>query len=439
VKLRRERSWRTRGALWITGLLAGLMIALLIGAWAMLRLLRPVDGEWAQTLHLGPWQRAISMPAVIRLATHPVTLRLLEGRTLRTPFGRVAIAPDGPDAWRATCAPCALRGIGLPGDAVRLTRLVFTLARDADMNLQGDFALGEPAHAVRGRWRALLTPQQLELNVQGDVAPIADAFALFASTIPELPRAQVDGLMRFDLRLRLPERTLEFHPRLDGFRVAGLGTEALLNAAPNCNADGAAPAGGFGTWLPRAVIAAEDQRFHEHTGYDLDEIGNALSFEPQRGASTLSQQLARLVYTGGARGHARKLRELLYAVELDRTLGKARVMHLYLSLVPWGQGRCGAHAAAAQLLHKRVDKLTPAEAAWLASLLHNPDLELARFDARGEVNAARVRWVLSQMRPVPRLPKPPARGGAARSVSPDDATAAPPAPIQQALALALAR
>lgn len=428
-------SWRVRWALWIGGVSLGLVLALGVGAWAMLRLLRPADGEWSETLHVGPWRRAISMPTVIRLATHPMTLRLLEGRTLRTPFGRVAFAPDGPDGWRAVCAPCALRGIGLPGDAVRLTRLELTLARDADMNLQGDFALGEPAHAVRGRWRAVLTQQQLEVNAQGDVTPIADAFALFASSIPELPRAQVDGLMRFDLRLRLPERTLQFRPRLDGFRVAGLGTEALMNAAPNCEADAVVPAGGFGTWLPRAVIAAEDQRFHEHPGYDLDEIAQALSFEPQRGASTLSQQLARLVYTGGARGHTRKLRELLYAVELDRTLGKARVLHLYLSLVPWGNGRCGAQAAAAQLLHKRVDKLTPAEAAWLASLLHNPDLELARFEARGEINAARVRWVLSQMRPLPRPPKPPARGDAA----PPDTTAAPAAPLQKALALALAR
>lgn len=429
------KSWRVRWALWIVGVSLGLVLALGVGAWAMLRLLRPADGEWAETLHVGPWQRAISMPTVIRLATHPMMLRVLEGRTLRTPFGRVAFAPDGPDAWRAICAPCALRGIGLPGDAVRLTRLEFTLARDADMNLQGDFALGEPGHAVRGRWRAVLTQQQLEVTAQGDVTPIADAFALFASAIPELPRAQVDGLMRFDLRLRLPERTLQFRPRLDGFRVAELGTETLLNAAPNCGTDAAVPAGGFGTWLPRAVIAAEDQRFHEHTGYDLDEIAHALSFEPQRGASTLSQQLARLVYTGGARGHTRKLRELLYAVELDRTLGKARVLHLYLSLVPWGNGRCGAQAAAAQLLHKRVDKLTPAEAAWLASLLHNPDLELARFEARGEINTARVRWVLSQMRPLPRMPKPPARGDAA----PPDTTAAPVAPLQKALALALAR
>jgi len=60
------------------------------------------------------------------------------------------------------------------------------------------------------------------------------------------------------------------------------------------------------------------------------------------GGSSLSQQLAKLIYTGDGRDHGRKLRELLYAVELDRTLGKARVLNLYLALAPWGNGVCGA-------------------------------------------------------------------------------------------------
>lgn len=410
--------------------LAGLLLAALGSAFAMLRLLRPVDGEWAETLHLGPWQRQVSVPALIRLATHPVMLRVLEDRALRTPFGRVRLAADGPDGWRGECAPCALRGIGVPGDPVRLKRIGFTLSRDADMNLHGRFALGEEARAVRGRWRAVLTPQQLLIEASADDTPVADAFALFAASIPELPRAQIDGRLRFDLDLRLPARTLRFRPQVDGLRVAGLGTEVLMNAVPSCAGSVPVPASGFGTWLPRAVIAAEDQRFFEHTGYDADEIASAMSFEPQRGASTLSQQVARLVYTGGAHGHVRKLRELLYAVELDRTLGKARVMHLYLSLVPWGEGRCGAHAAAWHLLHKRADRLTPAEAAWLASLLHNPDLELARWSASGAVNGPRLRWVMSQLRP---LPKPPARAAA------NTAAGATAGPVQQALTLALAR
>ena len=76
------------------------------------------------------------------------------------------------------------------------------------------------------------------------------------------------------------------------------------------------------------MIAAEDQRFFEHAGYDLAELGAALEPQPgqqrvERGGSTLSQQLAKLLVTGDERSPARKLRELLYAVEMEQTLGKA--------------------------------------------------------------------------------------------------------------------
>jgi len=122
---------------------------------------------------------------------------------------------------------------------------------------------------------------------------------------------------------------------------------------------------------------------------------------PQRGASTLSQQVARLVYTGGAHGHVRKLRELLYAVELDRVLGKARVLHLYLAIAPWGDGQCGAAAAAQHYLHKPVDRLTPIEAAWLASLLHGPDRDAARWTQQGRIDTRRVGWVVAQLPALP--------------------------------------
>lgn len=127
----------------------------------------------------------------------------------------------------------------------------------------------------------------------------------------------------------------------------------------------------------------------------MQEIGAAWSLNQRhhdaaRGGSTLSQQLAKLIYAGDDRHHLRKLRELLYAVELDRTLGKARVLHLYLAMAPWGEGRCGAAAAARHYLNKRVDRLTPTEAAWLASLLRHPD--------QGATNVEHMAWVIAHLR-----------------------------------------
>ncbi len=91
-----------------------------------------------------------------------------------------------------------------------------------------------------------------------------------------------------------------------------------------------------------------------------------------RGGSTLTQQLAKLVYTGDDRDPSRKLRELLYAVEMEETLGKARILQIYLAIAPWGPGVCGAERAAQLYLGKPASRVDPLEAAWLAGLLRNP-------------------------------------------------------------------
>jgi hypothetical protein len=280
------------------------------------------------------------------------------------------------------------------------------------MDLFGEFVLvrngaadRDAQAAVRGEWSVRNGVQQVDVSLRLRDTPLVHALGLFADRLPELERARIDGRVSAEVNWQWPSRTLVVKPRITGFVVAGLGTEALLDALPGC----AAPAGtaGYGTWLPRAVLAAEDQRFFEHTGYDLVELGAAFSSEPRdgvtrRGASTLSQQLAKLIYTGDRPSHLRKLRELLYAVELDRTLGKARVLSLYLALAPWGMGECGAGAAAARYLGQSVPELDPLDAAWLASLLRNPDAELAQMARSGQANHERVRWIVEHLRPVNR-------------------------------------
>ncbi|HEV7915814.1 MAG TPA: biosynthetic peptidoglycan transglycosylase [Albitalea sp.] len=381
----------------------GLVITLVIAGWGAARTLRAAPGEWSHPLQWGPWRVEASVPTMLRLATHPVLLQHLSGRTLPTPFGPVQWrAGTQPNHWQAVCAPCRLRLPELGDDVIVLTRVQVDAHRRAQDDWRGEFSLGDAPHAVSGRWTAGFDGHGATLSLTLPDAPIADAYRLFAAQIPELQRAQIDGRLRLDAQLRLPQRELRVQPQLDGFRVAGLGTEALLDAATAC---GLLPARGFGTWLPRAVVAAEDQRFFEHPGYDLREISAAWSLNQRerstaRGGSTLSQQLAKLVYAGDDRDHLRKLRELLYAVELDRTLGKARVLHLYLAIAPWGDGRCGAAAASRHYLHKRVDTLTPTEAAWLASLLHSPDREWDRYRRSGEVNIERVGWVIAHLRPM---------------------------------------
>lgn len=382
--------------------LMALVAAFAAAAYAGWSVLRAAPGEWSHPLRWGPWRVDASVPTLLRLATHPAVLRRLEGRTLATRFGPVQWHPgDAPNRWRVVCAPCRFRLRELGDDTITLARVEIDAHRLAQHEWRGELRLGD-AGVVKARWHAAFDARGATVSVQLPDTPLEAAFRLFERELPELQPARIAGTVRLDARLVLPQRTLTVVPRIDGFVVDGLGTEALLHAAPAC---GPLPPRGFGAWLPRAVIAAEDQRFHEHPGYDLREMTAAWSLNQRergaaRGGSTLSQQLAKLVYTGGERHHVRKLRELLYAVELDRTLGKARVLNLYLAMAPWGDGQCGAAAASRHYLRKRVDRLTPTEAAWLASLLHSPDREWALYERSGEVNVERVGWVIAHLRPM---------------------------------------
>jgi membrane peptidoglycan carboxypeptidase len=97
----------------------------------------------------------------------------------------------------------------------------------------------------------------------------------------------------------------------------------------------------------------------------------------------------------------RKVREWLYAVEMERTLGKGRILQLYLAVLPWGDGVCGAEAAARHHLGKPAHQLKPREAAWLASLLVNPDRQLRRWTSDEALARERVVALLHGMRRLP--------------------------------------
>jgi membrane peptidoglycan carboxypeptidase len=217
---------------------------------------------------------------------------------------------------------------------------------------------------------------------------------------------QVTGTLAFVATARWPEGTWRAKPAVRDFSVAGLGTEKLLDAQlpPACRT-GASDGTPLAGWVPRALVAAEDARFFEHPGYDLDHLlaaaeHNQRDGAPLRGGSTLTQQLAKLTITGDDRSAARKLRELLYAVEMERTLGKARVLQLYLALAPWGEGVCGAERAAQVYLGKSASKIGPVSAAWLVSLLRNPDAQLQRAVRARELDRERIKQIVAGMRPM---------------------------------------
>ncbi|AEG91113.1 transglycosylase domain-containing protein [Ramlibacter tataouinensis] len=378
---------------------AGLSAAALV----VRAVLAPLPGEWAIPLRLGPWTVQAGVPSMVRLATAPWAAPLLHGRSIATDAGRVHVDWQ-PEQRRLTlrCAPCRLRLPALGGQALLLPSARLSATRQGE-SLWGEVAAGP----LRGEWRGTLSRQGLQLQLAVADTPIADAYALFGGAIPELARVRLQGRFAFTAQLRLPQGELRVQPRFEGFEVQGLGSEQLLHALTVC---GTPPRAGYlsdHSPLVRAVIAAEDQRFFEHLGYDAAELAAALAGNQRedaalRGASTLSQQVAKLLITGDERSPVRKLRELLWAVEMERTLGKARILRLYLAHAPWGEGLCGAEAAARHHFGVRAHELEPAQAVWLAAMLHNPVLEAQRWKASGQINLARAQRIALALRPMPR-------------------------------------
>ncbi|MDU2939376.1 MAG: monofunctional biosynthetic peptidoglycan transglycosylase [Enterobacteriaceae bacterium] len=150
-----------------------------------------------------------------------------------------------------------------------------------------------------------------------------------------------------------------------------------------------------------AVIAAEDQTFPQHWGFDVAAIEKALSHNQRhetriRGASTLSQQTAKNLFLWDGRSWLRKGLEAGLTVGIETVWSKKRILTVYLNVAEFGTGVFGVEAAAQRYFHKPASKLTMSEAALLAAVLPNP----IRFKADAPSGYVRSRqaWILRQMR-----------------------------------------
>jgi len=376
------------------------LLLLSLAAIALLVWLRPAATGWQQSLQLGAFTLQVSTGKVLRLAAHHPIALLLDGRGVRTSAGIWRISAAQKETI-LTCEPCVLAHPSLGPGRVRLDRVSASLKPDGD-GYSGLVRLRAGADELAFAWRGIIDPHHAIIDITAAGVAMANVIAVLGHELPESRIATISGSLSMQLRLHLPERRLQTQWTLEQFHVTGLGTEKLLNAALPAQC-GSLSGRAISGWLPSAVIAAEDQTFRSHPGYDTRQIDAALrangADNSLRGASTLTQQLARLLYTGDERTPQRKLRELLYAVEMEQTLGKARILQLYLALAPWGQGQCGAEHAAQRYLGKSASALSPAEAAWLASLLTNPDAQLRQMRISG-VDGARTAHIVEQMRPM---------------------------------------
>jgi len=152
--------------------------------------------------------------------------------------------------------------------------------------------------------------------------------------------------------------------------------------------------------MAAAVIAAEDQNFSSHHGFDWDAIQRAMDYDENgnklRGASTMTQQTAKNLFLWPDRNWLRKGFEAYLTVLLEGLWGKRRILETYLNIVEFGDGIYGVEAASQRFFHKSSVHLTPEDAALLAAVLPNPH----RLKANAPSNYVRERqqWILRQMR-----------------------------------------
>lgn len=152
--------------------------------------------------------------------------------------------------------------------------------------------------------------------------------------------------------------------------------------------------------LPISLVAAEDQRFPLHSGFDLQAIEKARDHNARggrvRGASTISQQVAKNLFLWQGRSWLRKGLEAWYTLLIETFWPKSRILEMYANIAEFGDGIYGAQAAARQFWNKDAARLSPAESARLAAVLPSP----RRYNAArpGPYVQRRAAWIQRQAR-----------------------------------------
>lgn len=153
--------------------------------------------------------------------------------------------------------------------------------------------------------------------------------------------------------------------------------------------------------MPLAVVAAEDQRFPDHYGFDLAAIQKAYSANQRgrarvKGASTISQQVAKNVFLWKGRSWLRKGAEAWLTLWIELLWSKRRILEVYLNVAEFGPGVYGVEAASQQYFKRPAKRLSAAQAALLAAVLPNP--KKFQVAAPSAYVSSRQAWIQRQMR-----------------------------------------
>jgi len=148
-----------------------------------------------------------------------------------------------------------------------------------------------------------------------------------------------------------------------------------------------------------AMVAAEDQKFLDHEGFDFESIEKAVELNKRRGrsrgASTISQQVAKNLFLWPGKNYLRKGLEAGYTILIEALWPKRRILEVYLNIAEFGDGTYGVEAASRRFFHKPSSRLTRYEGALLAAVLPNP--KRMRADRPTRYVERRAWWIERQM------------------------------------------
>ncbi|MCB1938781.1 MAG: monofunctional biosynthetic peptidoglycan transglycosylase [Rhodocyclaceae bacterium] len=186
------------------------------------------------------------------------------------------------------------------------------------------------------------------------------------------------------------------HANPDTTRFMALQQAALRKLDPNVEIKHQwVPYARISRHLKQAVVAAEDDRFVDHDGFDWEGIQTALEKNQRRGravagGSTISQQLAKNLFLSPERSYFRKAQEAIITLMIELTWSKRRILEVYLNVVEWGRGVFGAEAAARHYYGIPAAALNAEQAARLAVMLPNPRRYEKHFGAWLAAHARRI-------------------------------------------------
>jgi hypothetical protein len=364
------------------------------------------------------WRVKINLPvlgsvqvrafALMQLATSTLGRTLFNNTQWNSKLGVIKLT-DTTQFMALNCLKCHFSLKDLSPKAVEMDAINLTVNLHQH-HLSGTLTTQSNGHTSRILYAGLVQMDGLDLRWSLPNSAIADLLAPLKSHSDIIQKAQVSGTLSADGTLHWPSRIWSANPVIKDFNVTGLNTEKLNSEqfeyvcpAPSkqyaknvISSEAWQDKEQLGRWLPMAVIIAEDAQFMHHPGYNINTLRHLLSQEvanKRLGGSTITQQLAKYLFTDGERLWKRKIEELLYAVEMEKTLGKQRILNLYLNTVDWAPATCGAFEAAKLYFAVKPEDLSPIQAAWLAGILNKPHQAWQEQFKKNNPNISRVQEI----------------------------------------------